>query len=374
VLSSPGVILLANVARLVGISALTLALTACSIGGTGSGGGTPASSGTASSPPGSSAAGQSSVPTTRAERLAENAIRTAEPSIVRIQTNSGLGSGVIFTSSGYIVTNYHVVSGSRTVQVTLASGKKLSARVIATDSVDDVAVIKVGATGLPAATFGDSGRLQVGQTVLALGNPLGISHTATEGIVSDLNRTVKESQTDAVVRHAIQTSAPINPGNSGGGLINLAGQVIGIPSLTAIDPEFNAPANGIGFAIPSNLVSYLAEQVVKRGKIVHTGRAAIGAYIESVDPTIAAQFNLPVDHGVLIARLVPGGAADKAGLRKGDVIVQFNGHLVDNESQLVDDLLAHKPGDHVSMTVKTPDGNSKRYRLTLSELPANANG
>lgn len=349
---------------------LALVLSACSSPG-------PASSSkqpTSSSATGSNSTRANNVPTTPAELLAEKAIKTAEPSIVKIQTNSGLGSGVIYTSSGYIVTNYHVVSGANSVTVTLATGKKAPAKTVATDSVDDIAVIKVPATGLPAATFGDSGALQVGQTVLAIGNPLGISHTVTEGIVSDLNRTVKESQTGAIVRHAIQTSAPINPGNSGGALINLGGQVVGIPSLTAIDPEFNAPASGIGFAIPSNLVTYLAQQVIKHGKIVHTGRAAIGAYIESVNPTVAAQFGLPVSHGVLIARVVPGKAAARAGLTKGDVIVGFDGHAITSQTDLVNRLLAHKPGDRVSVTAVTPTGKHRTFHLTLSELPANANG
>ncbi|MGH2347393.1 MAG: S1C family serine protease, partial [Chloroflexota bacterium] len=202
----------------------------------------------------STGAGAGSVPTTDAETLREKAIAEVGPAIVEVQNvGVGLGSGVIIRKDGYIVTNHHVVAKEQKLVVVLPDGRPMTAKLVGEDAVDDLAVIKISADNLPAASFGDSSKLRVGQTVLAMGNPLGIANTVTNGIVSALNRTVREGQqTNGSILHAIQTNAAINPGNSGGALINLGGQVIGIPTLTAIDPEFNAPASGVGFAIPSN--------------------------------------------------------------------------------------------------------------------------
>jgi S1-C subfamily serine protease len=236
--------------------------------------------------------------------------------------------------------------------------------------VDDLSVIKVNATRLPAASFGNSTQLQVGQTVLAIGNPLGVTHTVTDGIVSALNRTVSEGQGGGSIPNAIQTSAPINPGNSGGALINLAGQVVGIPTLTAVDPEFNAPAAGIGFAIPSNVVTRIASQIIQHGKVIHTGRAAIGVYVVSVSPDLAAQYGLQVSHGTLVAGLVPKGGAARAGIKKNDVIVKVNNTTINSESDLLDVLARHSPGDTVQVTVVTPSGQHRTYTVRLGELPA----
>jgi S1-C subfamily serine protease len=301
-------------------------------------------------------------------------VNRAGPSVVKIVTSQGLGSGVIMTANGYIVTNNHVVSGSQKVDVTLANGSTLGGKVVGTDPSDDLAVVKINATKLPAATFGDSSKLAVGQTVLAIGNPLGITRTVTEGIVSALNRTVREGQGGGLVRNAVQTSAPINPGNSGGALVNLGAQVIGIPTLTAIDPEFNAPAGGIGFAIPSNVVVFIASQIIKNGKVTHTGRAALGVSVTTVTPQLASQYSLPIDHGVLIAQVLPHEAAARAGMTAGEVIVKVDGRPISTEEDLLDALVSHKPGDTITVTAVTPKGEQHSYQVTLGEFPANSNG
>jgi S1-C subfamily serine protease len=226
---------------------------------------------------------------------------------------------------------------------------------------------------MTVATLGDSSKLSVGQEVLAIGNPLGITQTVTKGIVSALGRTVSESSgqggTGATIPNAIQTDAPINPGNSGGALIDLRGNVIGIPTLAAIDPEFNAPANGVGFAIPSNRVNLIVPQIINNGKVTHTGRAALGVQVATVDATMAQQDNLSVNHGLLIAQVVSGGPAEKAGLQTGDVIVQVDNKDVTDTSSLSDVLVNKNPGDKVS--VKIYRGNQQMtVTVTLGELQA----
>jgi putative serine protease PepD len=308
------------------------------------------------------------------DKLAESAIKTAEPSVVLVQTGSGLGSGVILTANGYIVTNNHVVKGARNVTVTFATGKTLKATIRGTDPLDDLAILRVHASSLPTATLANSAMLQLGQTVLAVGNPLGITHTVTEGIVSATSRTVNEGQGGGRIPHAVQTSAPINPGNSGGALINLSGQVVGIPTLTAVDPEFNSPAQGIGFAIPSNKVIDIATQIMKYGKVKHTGQAALGIEATSVTAALAQQYNLPVSHGVLVAKALAGSGAAKAGMKSGDVIVKLNSTTIGSEATLLTVMANFKPGDHVHVTYVTKSGARKTTTVTLGELPANATG
>jgi putative serine protease PepD len=196
------------------------------------------------------------------------------PSVVEVYVTlangAALGSGVIVDSRGYIVTNNHVVTGASSIQVVLSNGSHVPAKLTGTDPSNDLAVIQIAvpATGLSAATLGDSAQLHVGQDVLAIGNPLGDTGTVTSGIVSALKRSVSEGSGGPTISNAIQTDAPINPGNSGGALVDMQGNVIGIPTLTAIDPEFNAPADGVGFAIPSNRVKTVMSQLIPPG----TGR------------------------------------------------------------------------------------------------------
>src|SRR6266699_3248803 len=279
------------------------------------------------------------------QAVREAVIAKVQPAVVQVNvtTSSGnqLGSGVIIDRRGYIVTNNHVIAGATSINVVLNDGRKLPAQLVGTDPTDDLAVLKITppASGLTVASLGDSSKLQVGQDVLAIGNPLGITQTVTNGIVSALGRNVNE-QNGATIPNAIQTDAPINPGNSGGALVDLQGNLIGIPTLTAIDPEFNTPASGVGFAIPSNRVQFIASQIIQTGKVIHTGRAALGVRVESVDATLAAQDNLSIDHGALIVSVVPKGAADQAHLQAGDVIVQIDNKPVNDISSLGDALLS----------------------------------
>ena len=308
------------------------------------------------------------------EAVREAVIARVRPAVVEVKVttpNGGaLGSGVIIDRRGYIVTNNHVVNGAQSISVVLYDGTQVPAQLAGTDPADDLAVLKITppAAGLTVATLGDSSKLQVGQDVLAIGNPLGITQTVTNGIISALGRNVNE-QNGAVIPNAIQTDAPINPGNSGGALVDMQGNLIGIPTLSAIDPEFNTPANGVGFAIPSNRVQSITSQIIQTGTVSHTGRAALGVRVESVDATLAAQDNLSIDHGALIVSVVPKGAADQAHLQAGDVIVQIDNKPVNDISSLGDALLSKNPGDVVS--VKVYRGNQQlTVSVKLGELQA----
>ena len=223
----------------------------------------------------SSAPGTTPTTTTQAattlDAAQESVAAKVSPSIVEVYVTltqgAALGSGVIVDSRGYIITNNHVVSGATTIQVILSNGTKEPAQLAGADANYDLAVLKIAVPkgGLSVATLGDSTQLKVGQEVLVIGNPLGITQTVTNGIVSALKRSVSEGQGAPTIQNAIQTDAPINPGNSGGALVDLQGNVVGIPTLTAIDPEFNTPANGVGFAIPVNRVKTILPQIIQTG-------------------------------------------------------------------------------------------------------------
>jgi putative serine protease PepD len=231
------------------------------------------SGGITSGAPGTGATPMASAPASPAiaGALQNDFVRVVDrvsPSVVVIETTSGLGSGVVFDAKGDIVTNNHVVDGSTKFSVTLADGQKLAGTLVGTYPAGDLAMIHVAGTNLQPATFGDSSKLVVGDIVLAVGNPLGLQSSVTEGIVSALDRKVSESKT-VTLPDVIQTSAEINPGNSGGALVDLAGDVVGIPTLTALDPQLgNTAAPGIGFAIPSNVVVDVAGQLIANGRVV----------------------------------------------------------------------------------------------------------
>jgi len=205
------------------------------------------------------------------EAQQEGAIARIEPAVVELEATTAqgqqIGSGVIIDTKGDIVTNNHVISGAQTIEAVLGNGSTEQAQVVGTDAADDLAVVRISPFAhMTVAQLGDSSKLVVGQEVLAVGNPLGITETATKGIVSALNRSVTES-TGTTIAHAIQTDAAVNPGNSGGALINLQGQLIGIPTLTAVNSESNTAANGVSFAVPSNLVATVAHQIIQQGNI-----------------------------------------------------------------------------------------------------------
>ena len=302
------------------------------------------------------------------------------PSVVLIRTSEGLGSGVVLDSAGDIVTNAHVAGDAKTFQVQVSGDPApRTARLVGSYPPDDLAVIRAdNAAGLKPATFGDSSKARAGDVVLAVGNPLGLSGSVTQGIVSATDRAVTEpstapsegpstgssaaSTTAAALPGAIQTSAPINPGNSGGALVNASGQVIGIPTLAATSAEGSGQAQGIGFAIPSNLARDVARQLVATGHVTNTHRAALGA---GVSTALSADGQ---PGGAGIVTVTSGGPADRAGLRVGDVIRQAGATPVTATSALTQVLVAAKPGDKLPVTVIRA-GQQLTVPVTLGELP-----
>ncbi len=309
------------------------------------------------------------------QAVREAVVAKVRPAVVEVnvttQQGGAIGSGVIIDGRGYIVTNNHVVNGAQSMTVTLYDGTNLPAQLVGTDPADDLAVVKITppSKGLTVATIGDSSKLQVGQDVMAIGNPLGITQTVTHGIISALGRNVSEGQGGATIPNAIQTDAAINPGNSGGALVDMQGNLVGIPTLTAIDPEFNTPASGVGFAIPSNRVATIVPQIISSGSVTHTGRAALGVSVASVDANLAAQDNLSVDHGAYVASVVQNGAAASAGIHTGDVIVQINNTPVNDTQSLGEALASHNPGDTVAVHIYR-GSQQMTINVKLGELQA----
>jgi S1-C subfamily serine protease len=326
----------------------------------GSGGSPGASGGTGS--PGTALALQGSY---------QQVINQVLPSVVEITTSAGLGSGIVFDDQGDIVTNAHVVGRATTFKVTYAhSANALDATLVGTYPADDLAVVKVTnpPKSVEPAHFADSSKIDVGAIVLAMGNPLGLSSSVTDGIVSAVGRTVAEPQSaespGATLPDTIQTSAAINPGNSGGALVDLQGEVIGIPTLAATDPELGGgAAPGIGFAIPSNIVTDIAGQLVKSGKVTNSHRAALGVRVT----TVTDQSGAPAGAGVLA--VAPNGPAAKAGIRPGDVITSVAGQSVGDTQQLAAVLANLDVGKKVPVDV-VRDGSRKTVQVTLGELSA----
>jgi S1-C subfamily serine protease len=297
----------------------------------------------------------------------QRVIKDVLPSVVQIQASHDLGSGIVYDDQGHIVTNAHVVGGEKTFKVTTANSENaLTARLVFSYPQQDLAVVKLDnvPSGLTAATFGDSAKVQVGQIVLAMGSPLGLSSSVTQGIVSATGRTVTEGSSDggtgATIANMVQTSAAINPGNSGGALVNLNGQVIGIPTLAAIDPSFGGSAPGIGFAIPASTVKTIADQIVKSGKVTDSGRAALGI----TGRTVVDQNYQPA--GVAVVSVKSGGAADKAGIRAGDIITRLGDTDITTITSLTEALAQAKPGDRTSVTF-TRNGSEMKADVTLGE-------
>lgn len=287
------------------------------------------------------------------------------PQVVLIVSPAGdLGSGVVYDNAGDIVTNAHVVGqGVTTFQVTFFNGQTTGATLVGSYPADDLAVIRVkGAKQLSPATFGDSKSLQTGDIVLAIGNPLGQASSVTEGIVSYNGRTVQESAT-VTLPSTIQTSAPINPGNSGGALVNIEGQVVGIPTLAAANQQDGGTAAGIGYAIPSSIVTLIAPQLIATGKVTNTGRAALG--IEVTDAVSASGQAA----GVLVYSVTAGGAADRAGIKAGDLLTSINGTPLGSSSDLSTALANLQPGATVTVGVTAQDGTQRSVKATLGQLP-----
>jgi 2-alkenal reductase len=281
------------------------------------------------------------------------------------------GSGVIISQDGYIVTNNHVVEGAQSLAVTFADGSRHDATLVGADPLVDVAVIRVKDAVPSFASLGDSDALQPGETVIAIGSPLGdFKNSVTVGVVSALNRTVPGSGQEGL----IQTDAAINHGNSGGPLVNLRGEVIGINTLVVRgDSTIGDQAEGLGFSIPSKTVRQVSDQLIQTGKIEHP---YLGISYSMIDADTAAQENLPVQNGALIGAsgqgqpaVVPGTPADKAGLKDGDIITAVGGTKLDSSTSLRGALMQHKPGDTVKLEILR-DGKPLSLDVTLTTRPA----
>jgi serine protease Do len=272
---------------------------------------------------------------------------------------SGVGSGVIVTKDGYILTNNHVVDGANEVKVTLTDGQELKAKVVGRDPKSDLAVIKIDAKDLPAITFADSSQSEVGDVVLAIGNPFAIGQSVTMGIISATGRggVGIEDYEDF-----IQTDAAINPGNSGGALVDAEGRLVGIN--TAIYSR-SGGNQGIGFAIPTDLARGVMVSLIEHGNVT---RGYLGVRIQDVTPLLAKEFNLKNNHGALVGEVEANGPADKAGFKSGDVILEFNGHKVTDSRHLRLEVAEIAPGESVAVEVLR-NGSNKTLEVKVKEVP-----
>ncbi|WUN35867.1 trypsin-like peptidase domain-containing protein [Kitasatospora sp. NBC_00315] len=344
--------------------AAALAVTGCSSGSSSSGSSSPAASSTGSASAASAGGNQ-------LQDDYQRVIGDVLPSVVQITTANGLGSGIVYDGKGNIVTNAHVVGSATTMTVTLAnSSKSLDATLVASYPDSDLAVIKLNSppSGLKPAAFGDSKKVELGQITLAMGSPLGLSSSVTQGIVSATGRTVSEPASEgspgATISNMVQTSAAINPGNSGGALVNLDSQVIGINTLAATEPDTNGGvAPGIGFAIPAATITSIADQLIKDGKVTNSGRAALGITAR----TIFDSGFQPA--GAVIVSITAGGPAASAGLQVGDVITKLGDTQITTLNSLTTALASLSPGSKVTVTY-TRDGQSKTADVTLGTLPS----
>ncbi len=272
----------------------------------------------------------------------------------------GLGSGVIVSPDGYILTNNHVVNNASEIQVAMNDGRQFTAKVIGADPKTDVAVVKISADNLPALTLADSDKVEIGDVVLAIGNPFGIGQTVTKGIVSAKDRTTSGDGDEDF----IQTDAAINPGNSGGALVDTDGRLVGINSAILTHSGGN---QGIGFAVPSNLCRWVMDSLVKNGRV---DRGLLGVMIQNLTPDLAKAFKLDRTTGALVGDVSPGSPAEKAGLRSGDVITQFNGQSIMDASQLKLRVAESAPGSTAQLGISR-NGESKTFDVTLGSAPDN---
>jgi putative serine protease PepD len=307
------------------------------------------------------------------------------PSPFGAQGVSALGSGFVIDKTGHIVTNYHVVEGADEVTVSFSNRDTVKAEIVGTDPSSDLAVLRVqtAASALTPLPLGNSDNVQVGDPVVAIGNPFGLDRTVTAGIVSALQRLIT-APNQFTIDHVIQTDAPINHGNSGGPLINARGQVIGVN--TQIETGDSATGNvGIGFSVPSNTVKDVVAQILKTGRVEH---AYLGISGQAVTPDVAQTYNLPVKAGVLVGSVTSGSGADKGGLKGGarqvvvagdtfvlggDIIVSFDGHKISSIEELRDAVASHSPGDKVELVIYR-DAHKTSVTVTLGRQPPSPQG
>jgi serine protease Do len=287
-----------------------------------------------------------------------------QPAQPQERVQRGLGSGVIVSADGYLVTNHHVVDGSSDIRVELTDGRTFSAKVVGSDPPSDLAVLKAEAQGLPVLPLGDSDRVRVGDVVLAVGNPLGVGQTVTMGIISAKGRSTGLS--DGSFEDFLQTDAPINTGNSGGALVNTSGELVGINSQILSPSGGNI---GLGFAIPANMAKSVMDQLVKTGKV---RRGMIGVTIQPVTSDVASSLGLSEVRGALVSAVQPGSPAERAGVRRGDVIVSLNGAPVSDSNSLRNQVARMQPGTEVTLMISR-DNREQALRVTLGELPADRN-
>jgi serine protease Do len=287
------------------------------------------------------------------EQTVISVAKQVRPAVVSISREGGSGSGVVIRREGVILTNAHVVGDHKTLDVQLADGRKFQGQVVGVDPTVDIAVVKVPANDLPEAPITDSDQLQVGQTAIAIGNPLGLKGTVTTGVVSATNR--QRSADDFV--GFVQTDAAINPGNSGGPLLDSQGRVIGINTWII------GRASGLGFAVPINVAKEVATQVLDKGGV---RRAVLGIIPNSVTPEIAARMKLPVNEGAVVAEVSAGSPAEKAGLKNGDVIVAVDGEKMRGAGDLRRVLRNHHAGETVSVTVRRGE-ETRSFKVQLTE-------
>ncbi len=291
------------------------------------------------------------------------------PQVPQEQREQALGSGVIVSSDGYILTNNHVIAKAKDISITLSDKRQFKGKVVGADPQTDIAVVKIDSTDLPVASLGDSEALHVGDIVMAFGNPFGLNFTVTRGAVSALGRSQGDIET---FQNFIQTDAAINPGNSGGALVNIHGQVVGIN--TAIlsgnsGPEGEGSFMGIGFAIPIDMAKHVMEDLIKTGKV---SRGYLGVEIENLDEGLAKQFHVPDTNGALVGDVTKDSPADKAGVKTGDVIRKLNGQMISDRDQLTVMVTNLNP-DSVATLDILRDGQPMTIKVTLGERPANLN-
>lgn len=276
----------------------------------------------------------------------------------------GLGSGVIVTKDGYVLTNNHVIENADDIRVALNDGRDFHASVVGRDPKTDIAVLKVDAENLPYVTLADSDKLEIGDVVLAIGNPFGIGQTVTMGIVSAKGRTLAQGmdRRDQRYEDFIQTDAAINPGNSGGALVDADGRLVGINTAIMSGTGGNL---GIGFAVPVNLARFVTEGITRDGRVV---RGYMGAALQELDDALAREFKLKRNHGALVADVVPGKPAEKAGLKSGDVITEMNDKPVEDSRTLRLQVSQTAPGTKITLKV-IREGEPKDLEITLKEYP-----